>query len=75
MLDEKTKSNEEKIYEAFSKNVKVHLKLKDRSFRNGMVVETHADFFIFMDEINGEEPFFYIELRDVNPYFRKEVKA
>ena len=70
MEDEKTQQelNEEKINSALLNSTKLHLSLKDRSFRNGYVLEIKKDFFIFCDEINGKEPIFFLELRNVEPY-------
>ena len=75
MNNENTTSNEEKIRLAYSKNLKVHLVLKkDRSWRNGIVTELSNDFFLFEDEENGEEPFFFIELFDVRPFVKGGVR-
>ena len=68
MNNENMKTNEEIISLALTKNLKVHLVLKDKSWRNGFVKEISADFFIFEDLINGREPIFFLELIKVEPY-------
>ena len=71
MNDENRKLNEEKIYEAFSKGIKLHLILRDNSWRNGFVREISADFFIFDDRENGKEPIFFLELVKAEPYMEE----
>jgi len=60
--------NEEKILLSFQNKIKVHLTLRDNSFRNGFVKELKAGFFMFEDRENGVEPIFYLELKNVKPY-------
>ncbi len=71
MKDEIRKLNEEKIKEAKENSTKLHLILKDKTWRNGYVKEIKADFFIFEDSINGQEPIFFLELNKVEPYIKK----
>jgi len=68
--------NKEKVIKAFESNLKLHIKLKNSSWRNGFVKSIEADFFIFEDNMNGEEPFFWIELLKVDPCLElnKEVR-
>ena len=63
--------NEQLIRLAFSKGIKIHITLNDETWRNGMVQEVSADFFMLEDKENGIEPFFYIQLKNVEP-FREE---
>lgn len=65
--NEQEQTNREKIYKAFSNKLKVHLSLKNKTWRNGIVKETNPDFFIFIDEENGEEAFFFLEVFNVEP--------
>jgi hypothetical protein len=67
MEDEIKKLNESKINSAFVNSTKLHLTLKDRTFRNGFVQEIRADFFMFRDDVNGVEPIFFLELYHVEP--------
>jgi len=73
-MNEETKQrlNEEKILSALKNSIKLHLTLKDKTFRNGYVKEIGADFFIFSDEINGDEPIFFLELHKVEPYIKEK---
>ena len=64
--------NEEKIREANSKSIKIHLVKTNGEWRNGFVVETSAEFFIFEDVINGKDPIFFSELKRVEPYIEEE---
>ena len=68
MNNEIKKLNEEKIAEAFSKDIKLHISLKDESWRNGFVKEVSDSFFIFDDVVNGKEAIFFLELKEVSPY-------
>ena len=70
MQNEKTQ-NEEKILLSFQKKIKIHLTLRDGSFRNGFVKELKSDFFMFDDTINGIEPIFFLELKNVEPYMEE----
>lgn len=75
-MNDETINNEQLVRLAFSKQIKVHLTLKDGSWRNGFVTQTSADFFHFKDTKNDEEPFFYIQLVDVQPFTEpKEVEG
>jgi len=71
MSDEIRKINKEKILTAFSGKIKLHISLKDGSWRNGFVFETSADFFIFEDNVNGKESIFFLELKEVHPYLEE----
>jgi len=71
-MDEIRKLNEAKINSAFVNGTKLHLSLKDRTFRNGFVQEIKIDFFVFRDEINGIEPIFFLELYNVEPTMERE---
>lgn len=66
--------NEEKINSAFRNSTKIHLTLKDKTFRNGYIKEIGADFFIFQDDVNGVEPIFFLELHNVEPNIKGEKK-
>lgn len=61
-------SNEQLVRLACSKQIKVHLILKDKTWRNGFVKEVLGDVFMFEDIENGIEPFFYIQVGDVQPF-------
>jgi len=72
MNDEVGKMNEEKIRKAFSEKIKLHISLKDGSWRNGSVLEISSEFFIFNDDVNGKEPIFFLEIKDASPYMDGE---
>ncbi len=72
MKNEDMKINEEKINKAFNSNLKIHIDLRDGSWRNGYIKEISADFFMFEDMVNGEEPIFFLELKKVEPYLNKK---
>ena len=75
MQNEDTNINEEKIKEAYSKQIEIHITLKDGSWRNGFVKKIHPDFFEFWDWINKEnEPVFFMELHKVQPRIEEERK-
>ena len=60
--------NEQLIRLAFSKGIKIHISLKDGTWRNGFVKEVLGDVFELEDKENGVEPFFYIQLVSVEPF-------
>jgi len=60
--------NEQLVRLAFSKNIKVHLTLTNNSWRNGNIIAVYPDFFLFKDIENLEEPFFYMQVRTIEPY-------
>lgn len=72
--NEEMKLDEEKIYSAFRNKIKLHLSLQDRTWRNGIVKQVLATWFMFEDEKNGEEPIFFIELRKVEPFMEDREK-
>jgi hypothetical protein len=61
-------TNNEKIILSHKKGLKIHLSLKDKTWRNGIVIDIKPDFFMFLDEVSGEEPIFFLELHNVEPY-------
>jgi len=71
MNNEKTNQviTKEVIKTAYEKQIKVHLVLTDRTWRNGFVTNiSSADFFYFKDTENPEEVFFYAQIAKVEPY-------
>ena len=54
--------NNELLLLAHKKQIKIHLILKDTSWRNGFVKELSGDFFMFEDPVNGLEPIFYLQV-------------
>lgn len=64
----------EKILQSYNSNLKLHIKLKNGFWRNGYVTEIQPDFFIFRDDINADEPIFFLELIKVEPYMEKDKK-
>ena len=62
------KINKEKLILAQAKKMKLHITLRDSSWRNGFVIDLNSDFFMFDDTHNGKEPIFYIEVSKVDPY-------
>ena len=61
-------SNERLIELAHSKQIKIHLVLNDGTWRNGFVVEINPNFFMFKDDKNLEEPFFFLQIKNVEPF-------
>jgi len=68
MNDEK-KLHEQILLLSFEKQVKIHIALKDGTWRNGFVKGIRADFFLFEDKENGVEPIFFLELKKIDPYY------
>lgn len=73
MDNDKTQLNEKKIISGYNSALKLHLTLKDRSFRNGYVQSVTPDFFTFFDDLNGKEPIFFLELYNVEPCMEREI--
>ena len=71
MNNENLGINEEKINEAYSNHIKIHIVLRDGSWRNGYIKELGGGFFIITDSVNGDEPIFLIELKDVEPFMEE----
>ena len=69
------KINEQLIRLAFSKNIRIHISLKDGTWRNGFVKEILGDTFELEDRENGIEPFFYIQLMNVEPFTEVREKG
>lgn len=65
-------NNIEKIRKSFSNKIKIHLSLKDKTWRNGFVKEVLGDVFSFEDLENGLESFFYLEVYNVEPFMKEE---
>jgi len=74
MKNEKTKENRRILNEAKNNSTKLHIVLTDSSWRNGFVKKVKADFFVFEDMINGEEPIFFLQLKKVEPYMQEGGK-
>jgi hypothetical protein len=64
--------NEKRIISAFKNHTKIHLALTDKTFRNGIIKHLGAGFIILVDDVNGEEPIFIMEVRKVEPYMNKD---
>jgi hypothetical protein len=65
---------QELIKLSFNKKIKIHIILKDKTWRNGFVTKILPDFFMFEDMEDGEEPFFYIQLYNVEPFMERGEK-
>ena len=59
-----------KILNSFKNNLKLHLVLKDNTWRNGYIKEIKKEFLIFEDTENGKEAIFFIDLKKVQPYIQ-----
>jgi len=66
------KINEQLIRLAFSKGIKIHITLQDGTWRNGMVQSVEGDVFDLEDKENGVEAFFYMQLKNVEPFTEGE---
>ena len=75
MEKEIRKLNEEKIREAYKNSTKIHITLKNKTWRNGYVKEIHPDFFVFYDNENGIEPIFFLEVHKVEPFLPPKFKT
>ena len=64
--------NNQLILTAFKSQLKIHIGLVDKTFRNGIVKEMSADFFMFLKEDGRDEPIFYLEVYDVKPYMEEK---
>lgn len=73
MIDETRNMNEEKINSAFNNKTKVHITLRNKSWRNGIITYIGADFFIIEDMINGQDPIFFLDLDKIEP-FKEDVR-
>jgi predicted Zn-dependent protease len=60
--------NEKLIKTAYEQKMKVHLVLKDSTWRNGFVMALHTGYFLFKDTENELESIFYLKVYDVKPY-------
>jgi len=67
-LDMKEMNINEKLEYAFTNSIRVHLKLTDGSWRNGLIKEIGNEFIIFDDKVNGKESLFLMEVFDVKPF-------
>ena len=64
----------EKINFFYQRCDKVHVKLLNKEFRNGTIVDQGATFLI-LKEISGlETPVFLSEIFDITPYVEREEK-
>ncbi|MFA6327641.1 MAG: hypothetical protein WCX15_02050 [Bacilli bacterium] len=64
----------EELQESFKLKQKIHLKLKDGSWRNGKVIRIENNYFVFKDFKNKEEGFFFLEIIKISPYIDLEKK-
>ena len=60
----------EELQESFKLKQKIHLKLKDGSWRNGKVIRIENNYFVFKDFKNKEEGFFFLEIIKISPYIQ-----
>ncbi len=67
-MTDDNKINEEKISLALQKALKLHIVKKDGIWRNGYVKELSADFFLFVDDVVGQEPIFFLEISTIEPF-------
>jgi hypothetical protein len=65
--------NETIIKESQINSRKLHLVLKDRTYRNGYVISFTDSSFIFEDDRNGKEQIFFLDLYKVT-YFTKPME-
>ena len=68
------KIREQRILTAYTNQIKLHLSLINKSWRNGYVKELGNSFFIFEDDENGKEAIFYLELKKVQPFMKNQNK-
>ena len=60
--------NKKLIETGFSKKLKLHITLSDGSWRNGYVEKISYDVFYFKDDKNYSEPFFFLQVKNVEPF-------
>ena len=59
----------------FDNQIKVHITFKDDSWKNGAIIEmTSADFFMFSDVYEGDQPIFYLQIKEIAPYINRKVE-
>jgi len=63
----------EELQESFKLKQKIHLKLKDGSWRNGKVIRIENNYFVFKDFKNKEEGFFFLEIIKISPYIPRSL--
>ena len=67
--------NEKKIIEAYNSKLKIHISFKNRTYRNGSVINIpNSSTFDFADDVNGKENFFFLELYKVESFEKEEKK-
>lgn len=55
----------------YGKNLKVHIKFKQNFWKNGSIKEINEDHFIIDENIEGEMPIFWLEIKDLEEFKEK----
>jgi hypothetical protein len=59
----------------FDNQIKVHITFKDESWKNGLITEiTSADFFMLKEVFEGDQPIFFLQIKDIAPYIQRGVE-
>lgn len=74
MKNDELKLIKTKIQKSFEDNLKIHIGLKDKTWRNGYVKRIKKHFFEFYDGKNGYENFFYVEVFNVEPFMKEKLE-
>jgi hypothetical protein len=59
----------------FDNQIKVHITFKDDRWKNGFITEiTSADFFMLHEVFEGDQPVFFLQIKEIAPYIQREGK-
>lgn len=80
MDDENEKDNkelinllQEKVDYFYKEKVVVHIKLKSGFWKRGVIINKRpASFFILNENLEGSQPIFYLEIKDIEKYIEKK---
>lgn len=61
----------EKVKFYHEREIVIHISLNNDFFYNGKIKEISAEFIIFEDKLSGEMPIFFREIKNVEPYRRR----
>jgi len=77
MIKEKEveKINKEKVKFYFNSKIPVHISLSTGKWYNGTIISIKPEYFIFLDNKEGKQLIFYIEIKKngITSYIKKEV--
>lgn len=65
--------NTKEISDLYAQQKKAHVKLFNGQWLNGFILEVRADFFIIDDQVKGEIPVFWLELKYASQFREKKA--